>query len=345
MLESDSEGVAASSDVNDDGWTATSSSGLTEARPPEGGGDDGAADDGEDGGSNQPPSSGYDEAGPVYDGDGNRVDPSSGQPLDQTPNRDPENKDDAFKTYLEEHGYHVEVNEQGDYQIVGARGSSNRGESGMWHGQFGNPTDYTPQVQELWRAFENQWADQNAEKASAERGKRYQEDIAMMGDAPVFDEEATNESIEAARQARAIEMAMSMDAAMAGAARGRVGVGAQAGLQAQAGNQAAAQQAEQGASLKLQAQMLNFNAQLQHYQTRIKMLDNFIAREQSAVVPDQLHQQRIDMLMRSAAIERQILQMQLDQEERAQNFGLIGDIIQAGGSLAGGAAGGAFGGP
>lgn len=230
-------------------------------------------------------------------------------------------KDAAWVRFLEENGYSVETASGGDTQIQGQGG---RGDSGLNHGRFGDPYDYSERVGALWRGFEEQWNKDHEAENNAKRRDEMAELLGMLPEIPEFDEASTNEVIDAARQERALESGAALDAMMAGAARARLGAGAQAGLQGQLASRQASEMATQAADIRLQAQMQNYQAQLAEYANRVKFIDGLISDERNIDSLKLLNAQRNELLTRESMIQRAMQDIQLRSQERQAAMGMVG---------------------
>lgn len=295
-------------------------------------------------------SEGEDYAGAVYNEHGQRVDPSSGLPYgpqgvpdtndaapgyqqyDGSVDASQYGEDDAsWLAWLRENGYDV-VDEGGTQYI---RGEGGRGDSGSYHGDFNNPEDWTGKVQGLRGKFEDDRRKKDEAEASAERQKAIKDLFGLLPDAPQLDKSQIDALVNAREQRAAFQAGQGNQAALNMAARGRLGAGATSGMIAQSSNDMATEGAQAASEIRYRAEMSNFEAQRQAYAAQIGMIQQFIQSETDQAAREMANKQLREVIKLKAGIDRDMMEAQLAQQERAQNFGFIGDMAQAAASLLG----------
>lgn len=287
------------------------------------------------------------------DADGNALDPVTGRRLDDPPqlhedqmiDYDQLSADDrAWADYLKENGYNVvaDPDQEGTWMIRGDSNSGGRGESTSWHGAWGNPEDWTDGIQSLRERFDAENKVETDRKAGEERKRKIDEMFGLLPDVPQFDEAEANSLIDAQNKMSTFENARGMRAAQAGAARGRMSVGAQAGMMADASNRLSLQQGEQAEKIRYQMKMVNFNAQLQDFTAKEGILRSFIQGEQDAAAREQAQKQLRELIKYRAEIQVEMEAEQARAQASANRGKNVGGLIGTGLGAAGGAV---FGGP
>lgn len=252
----------------------------------------------------------------------------------------------AWLEFLRANGYDVTSGPNGETQI---RGQGGRGDSGTFHGEFSNPDDWTPAARALWEKFQEQTQGTREAKRKAARQAELDSLLGGIPDAPQISGEQTEAAIRANNQLGTYNSRQGTQAALAMAGRGRLGAGALAGLQAQSSNELALNQQAQGAMLRRQDQMQNFESLRQNFAAQIGVYQQFIAKETDAAVRQDAQNKLKEIIRMKAEIDQRMQDEALAAQREAQMWGMagtaFGSLLGAGVSLGTSGLGGGGGNP